>query len=130
MEHQNPRVTAIGHQTIMPYLIVKNAAGLVEFAKTVFQMELQHLTHRSEGVIAHAELRHEGSTIMLADATPEYPAMPAGIFIYVNKTDETYQLALNHGASSIMPPADQPYGRAAGVKDTWGNTWRITSIAT
>ena len=130
MEHQNPRVKAIGHQTIMPYLIVKDAGGFIEFAKTVFKMELQSLTPRSEGVIMHAELRNEGSTIMVADATPEIPIMPAGLFIYVSDTDETYQLALDNGAISVMPPDDQPYGRAAGVKDTWGNTWWLTSIAT
>ncbi|WP_431200968.1 hypothetical protein ACQ86K_30970 [Mucilaginibacter sp. P19] len=26
-----------------------------------------------------------------------------------------------------MPPADQPYGRSAGVKDPFGNTWWITN---
>ncbi len=128
MEHQNPRVTAAGHQTIMPYLIVENANKFIEFAKTVFKMELQALTSRSEGVIKHAELRNEGSTIMLADATPDFRPMPAGLFIYVNDTDEIYQLALDNGATSVMPPDDQPYGRAAGMKDAWGNTWWITSF--
>ena len=129
MEHPNPRVTAVGHQTIMPYLILVNANDFIEFAKTVFKMELQSLTLRSEGVIKHAELRNEGSTIMLADATEEFPPMPAGLFIYVNDTDKTYQLALDNSANSVMSPDDQPYGRAAGVKDAWGNTWWITSIA-
>lgn len=128
MEHQNPRVTAVGHQTIMPYLIIKNAASFIEFAKAVFHMELQALTHHSEGVIMHAELRNEGSTIMLADATEDFLPMPAGLFIYVHNADEIYQLALKNGAISIMEPSDQNYGRAAGVKDNWGNTWWITSL--
>lgn len=128
MEHKNPRVTAAGHQTIMPYLLVENAAAFIEFAKSVFEMELQHLTHRSEGVIAHAELRHEGCTIMLADATFQFPPAPVGLFIYVHNADETYRLALEHGATSIMPPSNQSYGREAGVKDAWGNTWWVTSF--
>ena len=128
MEHQNPRVTAAGHQTIMPYLIVEDAAAFIEFAEKVFKMELQALTPRSEGVIMHAELRNEGSTIMLADATAEFRPMPAGMFIYVNDADAIYQLALENGAVSIMEPSDQNYGRAAGVKDLWGNTWWVTSL--
>lgn len=128
MEHQNPRVKAVGHQTIMPYLILQNAKGFIEFAKTVFGMELQSITHRTEQVIMHAELRNEGSTIMLADATTDFNTMPAGLFIYVSDTDEKYRAAIAEGASSIMEPSDQNYGRAAGVKDAWGNTWWITSI--
>jgi hypothetical protein len=29
-----------------------------------------------------------------------------------------------------MPPADQSYGRSAGVNDPFGNTWWITSVWT
>ncbi|MEZ4955397.1 MAG: VOC family protein [Saprospiraceae bacterium] len=130
MEHQNPRVTAIGHQTIMPYLIVENASAFIDFVKIVFEMELQSITNRPDGSVLHAELRREGSTIMLSDATTEYPAMPAGLFIYIDNTDETYELALELGAISVQPPSDQNYGRAAGVLDAWGNTWWITSITT
>ena len=128
MEHQNPRVTAAGHQTIMPYLIIENATAFIDFAQKVFKMELQAMVPRSEGIIMHAELRNEGSTIMLADATSELSPIPAGMFIYVSNADSAYQLAMDNGATSVMKPSDQNYGRAAGVKDTWGNTWWITSL--
>lgn len=128
MEHQNPLVTAKGHQTIMPYLILKNATAFIKFAKDIFSMELQYLMPRSEGVVAHAELRNEGNTVMVADATEEWPTMPAGMFIYVNDADELYALAMQNGCSSVMEPCDQNYGRAAGVKDSWGNVWWLTSL--
>lgn len=130
MEHQNPRVKSVGHQTIMPYLLVNGALDFIEFAREVFGMELQLLTPRSEGIVKHAELRSEGSTVMVADTPEGFSERPAGLFIYVNDTDETYENALDHGATSIMEPNDQNYGRGAGVLDRWGNTWWITKIPT
>ncbi|MEO1263131.1 MAG: VOC family protein [Bacteroidota bacterium] len=127
MEQLNSR-TAVGHQVIMPYLIIENAAAFIQFAQDVFNMKLQTLVPRSEGVIMHAELQCEGSTIMLADATEDFKPQPSGMFIYVNNADAIYQKALKQGATSIMEPSDQNYGRAAGVKDAWGNTWWITSL--
>lgn len=128
MEHHNPRVIALGHQAIMPYLIVEGADGFIEFARKVFFMEIQTLTRRNKDLIAHAELRNEGSTVMLADATAEWPAMPSSMFIYVDDTDEIFETALKEGASVLMKPSDQPYGRAAGIRDPWGNVWWLTSL--
>ena len=128
MEHQNTRAAAIGHQTVMPYLILKNAGAFIEFAKKVFSMELQSLTNRSEGVIMHAELCTQGSTVMVADATEKFKPITAGMFIYVEDTDATYKNALANGAESVMPPSDQNYGRAAGILDSWGNVWWLTSL--
>jgi uncharacterized glyoxalase superfamily protein PhnB len=45
----------------------------------------------------------------------------------VSDADRSYAAALAAGATSVMSPADQDYGRSCGVKDTNGNTWWITS---
>lgn len=52
------------------------------------------------------------------------------LYLYVNDTDAVYQRALQAGATSVMPPADQFYGdRNAGVKDASGNfLWIATHI--
>ena len=49
------------------------------------------------------------------------------IAAYVDNADATFQTALDAGAKSIMPPADQPYGRSGGIIDPFGNTWWITT---
>jgi len=42
--------------------------------------------------------------------------------------DAVYDRALKAGATSLNPPADQPYGdRNGGVKDPFGNTWYIAT---
>lgn len=120
---------AEGHQRIMPYLIVKDAGKFIAFMKTVFGAEVQLHVPRFENVIAHAELRIGEQTIMLADATDEFPVSPGGLFIYVPDTDATFQLALDHGAVSLMEPQQQDYGdRAAGVRDPFGNTWWLATL--
>ena len=119
---------AEGHQQIMPYLIVSGASDFIEFLKNVFHGEVQYSMPRSEGVIAHAEVRIGASTVMLADATEEFAPCTAGMFIYVDNADEVYGRALAAGATSVQEPADMPYGRSGGVADRWGNTWWVTAL--
>lgn len=111
------------YNQVMPYLIINNAAAFIDFMKTVFDAEVQMTVPREEGVIMHGELRLGQSVIMIADATEQYPARPAGMFIYINSVDETYKKALEAGAKSSMPPTKQDYGYTCGFTDPFGNDW-------
>lgn len=117
-----------GYQRVMPYLIVKNAAAFLDFTQKVFGAEEKHKTMRDEKLIMHAEVSFGDSVIMFADATEQYLPSPAGLFIYVDDCDTVYKKALDNGAVTVTAPADQSYGRSAGVKDAFGNTWWITSV--
>ncbi|WP_345953564.1 VOC family protein [Mucilaginibacter sp. PAMB04168] len=117
-----------GYQRVMPYLIVKDAARFFTFMQTVFGATEKLKVMRNETTIMHAELQVGTSTIMFTDATEDYPVQNAGLFIYVADCDTTYQKALANGASSIMEPANQDYGRSAGVLDAFGNTWWISQV--
>ena len=128
MMQSKPKI-AQGHQPVMPYLIVKDAEGLIEFLKSVFGAEERIRVPRPEGGIMHAEMNHNGSTIMLADNTKDYPPSPGGMFIYVEDTDATYQKALAAGAEKVMEPFDADYAdRAAGVLDPFGNLWWLATL--
>jgi PhnB protein len=116
------------YQRIMPYLVIPNGDKFIEFMKTVFGATEQYKAMRDENTIMHAELSIKGSTIMFAGCTDTYTQQNAGMFIYVDSCDETYHKALDNGAESIIPPADQPYGRSAGVKDPFGNTWWVNNV--
>jgi PhnB protein len=117
-----------GYQQIMPYLIVENAAEFLNFTKNVFGAVEKHKTMRTETLIMHAEISIGNSVIMFADATPEHAKQNAGLFTYVDNCDAVYEKGLANGASTRMPPADQSYGRSAGIVDPFGNTWWITSV--
>jgi len=117
-----------GHQQVMPYLIVQNASAFFSFMQAVFNATEKMKVMRDDYIIMHAEMQLGNSTIMFTDATDEFPVQTAGLFVYVDDCDATYVKALGLNANSIMPPADQDYGRSAGIADPYGNTWWITSI--
>lgn len=117
-----------GHQQVMPYLILNNAAKFIEFTKAIFGAELLNTHMRDENKIMHAEINIGGNTIMFADATEQYPPATGGFFVYVEDADKSYARSLEEGATSIMGLSDQSYGRTCGVLDPTGNTWWITSV--
>jgi PhnB protein len=117
-----------GYQAVMPYLIVENATGFSRFLTTVFNAVEKEKHMRDEKTIMHAETQIGGSVIMFADSTETWKPMSASMFVYVEDADETYKIALAEGSTSVMEPADQPYGRSCGVTDPFGNTWWITSV--
>ncbi len=118
-----------GHQTIMPYLMLKEAAKFATFAEEVFKAKMTFQRFREDGTtIMHSELMIDGSTIMFCETTEEWTTQTANLFIYVPDVDATYQKALSAGGTTVMEPADQDYGRSCGVMDPFGNTWWITSV--
>jgi PhnB protein len=115
-----------GYQQVMPYLILQNAAQFLSFMEKVFGATEKYKALKDDGSIGHAELQIGESTIMFADSNEQWRTENAGLFIYVADADETYNKAIEAGATSVMPMSDQPYGRTGGVKDPFGNTWWIT----
>lgn len=116
------------YQTVMPYLIVKDAAQFITFMQKVFDATETHRSMRDEHTIMHGEIMTGESTIMFADSTEKFRPRTAGLFIYVGDADETFKKAIDAGAASVMEVADQSYGRSGGVEDPFGNVWWITSM--
>ncbi len=118
-----------GYTAITPYLIVENAAGLLDFLERAFGAVERMRVPMPQGGIGHAEVEIDGAVLMLADAAP--PDFPAGntlIHLYVEDVDSVYTRAVNAGATVIAEPADQFYGdRVARVGDPSGNQWSIAS---
>ncbi|CAN5287724.1 VOC family protein [soil metagenome] len=115
------------YNTVMPYLILKNVSDFIEFTKIVFEAEEKMRHPDDDGRIVHAEILIGNSTIMAGESTDQWNVQNAGLYINVDSADETYQKALDAGASTEMELSDQEYGRTCGVKDPSGNTWWITS---
>ena len=125
-----------GFHTITPYLIVQDAAGLIDFVKQAFGAEeLLRAGPGSAGGI-HAEVRIGDSKVMIGGGGSlrgrpmrwRGKPMPTALHLYVEDADAVYRRALEAGATSIEEPVDQPYGdREAGVKDVSGNHWYIAT---
>ena len=117
-----------GFHTVTPYLMVREAAKLIDFVKEAFAAtELFRGTGSAGGI--HAEVRIGDSMVMIGGAgTWNGEPMPAAIYLYMDDVDAVYKCALQAGAASLSEPADQPYGdRIAGVKDLFGNVWYIAT---
>jgi uncharacterized glyoxalase superfamily protein PhnB len=117
-----------GYSSVIPYLIVNGAGRLLDFVKGAFGAQEMDCMKDPSGRIRHGEVRIGDSVIMLADASEQWPAMPAAIHVYVNDVDACYRRALAAGARSLSEPTDQFYGdRSAGVLDLTGNKWFIST---
>lgn len=116
-----------GYHNVTPYLLVSDAASLIEFLTQAFGgRETERMTGPG-GAIMHAEVRIGDSVVMMGQPG-DGAAMPAALYLYLDNVDVVYKRALQAGGESTEEPADQPYGdRRAGVKDPCGNTWWIAT---
>ncbi|HXO80809.1 MAG TPA: VOC family protein [Mycobacterium sp.] len=105
--------------SITPRMVVSDAAGAVEFLRTVFDAVGEVQAARP------TEVRIGDSVVMVTSATEREP-FPAFLYVYVDDADLAYNRALNAGAMSLEAPFNTPYGdRRAMVRDPFGNVFQI-----
>jgi uncharacterized glyoxalase superfamily protein PhnB len=116
-----------GYHNVTPSLNQLDAAKTIEFAKKAFGAKVRMMMKSPTGGVMHAEIEVGDSVIMLNDAMNE-PAVPSGLFLYVENTDKTIAKAAKAGAEVLMPAQDMFWGDRFGrVKDPQGNTWGIAT---
>jgi uncharacterized glyoxalase superfamily protein PhnB len=112
---------------VTPYLHPHGADKLIEFLKQAFGAE-EIARYGPADKIEHAKVRVGDSILELSEAHGPYQPLQSTFFMYVEDIEETYRRALAAGATSLYPPAVQPYGgRGAGVRDAFGNTWYLAN---
>lgn len=116
-----------GYPPVIPYMVLPNADGFFPLVQALFGAEEMMCIRREDQTIHHGEFRIGPSVIMYGQASEQWPATPASLFIYVADVDATYARALELGCVSLMPLSDQEYGRTCGIKDPHGNTWWPTT---
>jgi len=116
------------------YLTVDGAARAIDFYQRAFGAREKFRLTDPSGRIGHAELEFGGTTIMLADAFPEYGlrdpralgGTPVSIHLHVDNADALIQQAIDAGATLERAAADQFYGERSGsVHDPFGHRWLI-----
>ncbi len=117
-----------GLRSVQPYLHLREAHKMIPFLEVAFGAEAMGVHKSPEGAVLHATIRIGNATLEIDEAHGEFQPMPCHLHVYVPDTDAVYAQALRAGASSIEAPRNAPYGdRAAGVKDSWGNSWFIAT---
>jgi PhnB protein len=128
--HQTGGHVPAGLGTVTTYLHPRGAPALIEFMKRAFAAEEMDVHRDPEGTIVHAKIRVGGSVIEMGEAHGEWGPMPTMFYVYVDDVDAWYRRALGAGATSIEPPALQPYGdRRAAVRDAFDNQWYLAAPA-
>jgi PhnB protein len=125
-----------GYHSVTPYLIVKDAAGAIDYYKKVFGAQELFRLSGPDGKLGHAELKIGDSVVMLADEHPGMGALspqtiggsPVRMMVYVDNVDEVVPRAVAAGAKILRPVADQFYGdRAGGIEDPYGHHWHVAT---
>lgn len=119
-----------GFNTVTPYFFVDGANRFLDFlVQGLGGMEIGRDMKGDR--IANAQVRLGTSTIMVSEASPAFPAMPASCYLYVDSADEAMLRAIAAGATKVMDVANMPYNdRQGGVRDHCGNLWWISERLT
>ena len=123
-----PAHVPAGHATLAPYVMAQGARDLVAFLTQVFDARVVMSLDRDDGSLMHASLQIGESSLMLAEATADYPAFPVWLHVYVADAGETYAKAIALGATGIEAPVDKgDCDRRGGFRDACGNTWWVAT---
>jgi len=123
---------ATTRQSLMCYLVVKDAARAIAFYERAFgAKELFRLTEPG-GKVGHAEMTLGNSQFMLADEYPDFGALspvsvggsPVKMNIAVTDAKAALERATGAGATVLRPLTNEFYGDlTCAVVDPFGYTW-------
>lgn len=116
---------------VVAHIMIDGAAAAIDFYVEAFGAEELFRLGRPDGRLAHAEVRIQGSTLMLGDAEPPVFRAPAAVggtavalHVFVDDVDTLTRRAVAAGAELLQPPTDQFHGdRTAILRDPFGHVW-------
>lgn len=119
--------------TVTPFLLVHDAAGALAFYQQAFDATELMRAPDADGRIQHAEIKIDGSLIMLGErADAARPAAeglpPVSIHLYVEDVDSVFNKAIAAGATALNPVQDLEFGdREGSIRDPFGIVWWIAT---
>ena len=113
-----------GMGAVRPY--VYGPPQLLELVQRTFGAEV--VERSPDGGEVELRLGDSMIALSLGERFPDGAGTRGSIKVYVEDTDATYARALDAGATAIAAPEDKPYQeRSCGVRDTFGNSWWIST---
>lgn len=116
------------YSRVDPWVISADADAEIAFVRAAFGAEETPGSRMvgPDGRIGHVEVELGESVVMMFDAKPGWPALPAHLRVYVADTDRAVAAAEAAGARVVTRPTDLPFGeRVARVRDPQGHLWWI-----
>ncbi|SNT01215.1 PhnB protein [Micrococcales bacterium KH10] len=124
-----------GSTSLTPFLAIPNAAGAIEFYRTVFDARLVDVTEMG-GVVVHADLDFGHGRLQLGEPHPAYGLIPApegdsdcySMGLYCKDVDAVVDRAEQAGATIRESVSNFVSGdRFASIRDPFGVRWSIMS---
>ncbi len=116
-----------GISTINPFIITRDADGLIRFLTEVFDGVDHHeaRTIDNDGLLLHAELQIGSSTVMFAERKPDWPFTAALLHVHVDDVAVVLERAAAGGAEIITRPTEFFGGVLSRFLDPWRNLWWV-----
>lgn len=123
-----------GYTSLTPFVTVTDAAGAIDFYRSVFGARLVGRTDAPDGTVAHAELDFGNGRLQLGDANEAYGLLPPpegdavthSIAYYCEDTDAVMARALAAGATLREEVSTFVTGdRYGSIRDPFGLRWTI-----
>lgn len=122
------------HQALFPFLRYKDATAAIEWLSEAFGFEIDMVVPgETDGSIAHAQMRHRGSIVMLGSfqdddlglrAPTDLGGVNQGIYVVIDDAEAHYATAKAAGAEIVMELTRTDYGsHDYSAKDPEGNLW-------
>ncbi len=124
------------HPAAAPRLTFRDAAKAIEFYKDAFGAR-ETMRFEVGGKIPHAEIKIGDSAILLTEEWPEGGRFspetlgnsPVMVELSVPDVDKFFAHAIGAGAKTVIPIADQFYGRREGtLRDPFGYLWSVSTV--
>lgn len=116
-----------GFAVVTPYIFASDADAYVRFLEAAFGAHEIGRSTAPDGRIANCQLRFGTAAIMVSEASEQFPASSAALYLYVADADAAMAIAEAAGAHKIMDVFDMSYGdRQGGVRDPSGNIWWVS----
>jgi uncharacterized glyoxalase superfamily protein PhnB len=117
-----------GYSGVDPWVISSDTDSEIGFLSDVFgaRERPQSRVLNADGTIGHVELELADSVIMLFDAQPGWPPLPAHLRVYVDDAQAVFQRAVSAGAIPVTRLTELFFGeRVARIRDPQGHLWWI-----
>lgn len=117
------------HNTACPVIIVNDVEKEINFIENVFNAEVISRIMHPEGYLFQGRVKIRDSVIIIEKIKKGFPNMENIVYVFTKDIDDTYLLALEYEAESLVKPEKQYDGvKEAKLKDTQGVYWRIAEV--
>jgi PhnB protein len=127
-DKDDANVVPSGYSRVDPWVISRDTDAEIEFLRRAFGARERPNSRvlNADGTIGHVEAELAGSVVLMFDAQPGWPDLPAHLRVYVDDVQATVDNAVAAGARVVTRPTELAFGeRVARVRDPQGHLWWI-----